>query len=116
MRKSNCRRFGDSFKKLDQFPENVQFHIRDGQTDFKTKVGAFFSIVMTLSVFAFGLKRWVEMMQFVDASIKVTSMKDFYDNSFHLDSRDHLSFAISLGDAYGSDIDGDMKPYGTFEF
>lgn len=61
-RRTSSRQQCKSFASLDYFPEVVQFSFNNGETEFKTKMGAFFSLVMFILVLAFGIKRWVEMV------------------------------------------------------
>jgi hypothetical protein len=69
-----------------------------GQTHFKTKTGAFCSLIMFAVVFAFGIKRWIEMMHYENADLKITTLENFYNAEFQYDDAKQLSFAIGLVD------------------
>lgn len=52
---NNRQSFGDKFKKLDSYAQQVKFNFDGGQTFFKTKRGALVSLINSLLVFAFAL-------------------------------------------------------------
>ena len=99
-RSSAIKRLGQSFRRLDQFPETVQFTIDGQETMFKTKVGAFCSLVMIVLVLAFGLARWVQMVHHEHAQITITTMEDFYTEKDILEG-EGFSVALAL---YGADF------------
>ena len=58
----SVRRFGKTFKKLDVFPDSAKFTIKDGETGYQTKMGAFFSLMMMTSVMVFGISRLIQLV------------------------------------------------------
>lgn len=79
MKKRQDRGIDHLFEELDIFSQKVEFSFGHGKKKFKTKIGAFFAILTVLSALAFGAKRWIEMVNFVDAQIKTTTYENFYD-------------------------------------
>ena len=72
MKKAGCaNKLGKSFKSIDQFPETVKFSIHGEPPEFKTKVGAFFSLLMIIGVLTFGGFRMKKMIQRDDAEVKI---------------------------------------------
>ena len=53
-----------------------------GKNQFKTKMGAFFSLLMILSVLAYALSKIVSMVLREDANVKVDTLEGFYDASY----------------------------------
>ena len=92
------RSVGKQIKKLDQFPEVVQFTIGDGSPEYKTLVGGFFSLLMIISVLAFGTARIVSLLQRSDPATQVTTFEDFYDNNYIFDSGDRIKVAVAIVD------------------
>lgn len=54
------------FAELDVYAKSVEFRFDHGKKKFKTKTGALFAILTVVIVLAFGGRRWIEMMNFVD--------------------------------------------------
>lgn len=76
------REIGKSCKTIDMFPNKVHFPIRRGSPDYKTKVGAFFSLILIVSVFAFGVVKVVKLLTRENPELSTTLMEDFYDEDF----------------------------------
>ena len=71
------RGLGRRFKSIDNFPGKVHFPINGGSSDFKTKVGAFFSLILIVSVLAFGIGKVVKLLTRSDPELTTTLMEDF---------------------------------------
>jgi len=112
--KVKLRHCGKSFKSFDQFTEPIQLTHEGGKPAFQTRVGAFFSLVMIVSVLAFGVKRMIEMFQYVNADIKVTTLEDFHSADYIYTGSDQLWFAVAMADESSKVFDA--KLYGTFKF
>ena len=83
---------------------------RGGEDEFKTNIGAFFSLLMILSVFAFSAFRLVTLVHKQDADLTITDLADFFDDDYIFEGGDDLRYA-----AYVSDMNGfavDVSSYG----
>ena len=117
MKKRQSRGIGHMFEELDIFTKSVEFRFNSGKTKFKTKIGAFFAILTVFSAVAYGVKRWIEMMNFVDAQIKTTTNEGFYDKNFQYNGGDDFKVAAALTDSSFRQFDfGDDPDYGEIKF
>jgi len=86
-----------ALKSLDHFPETVQFNIAKQDPNFKTKVGAFFSLVMYVAVIGFSIQRFVSLITRADADTQITELNDFYDFTHEFDGGKQVGFALGIG-------------------
>lgn len=60
-----ARDFGSCFTEFDYlFNEHVQLKFDKGKTNYKTKVGACATLLLTIIIFAYGLDRAIVMFKF----------------------------------------------------
>ena len=102
---THAHRFGKVFKSLDHFPSTVQFPISGGDPVYKTKVGAFFSLVMMCAIISFGVSRIIKLIKREDADVKVTQMVDYVQDDFVYEGGNEMKLAFGIGDEHGTPID-----------
>ena len=74
----------------------MQFNINGGNAEFKTKMGALFSLVMMVMLVAFGASRFVEMTQRDNTQLQITKLEDHFDIEYTYEGNDMLKIAYGL--------------------
>ena len=96
--------FGERFRSLDKFPTSVNL-TRRGEDEYKTNIGAVFSFIMILSVFAFAVSRMVKMVDMQDPNLTITELVDFYDDEYIFEGGDDFKYAVYISDYDGNAFD-----------
>ena len=83
MKKSQKKRgTRDSFRSLDQFSQNVNFSFDGGKVDFKTLLGATFTVFMMVGVFAYGLQKTTVMLKFLKYDVNTNIQNAYYPKNY----------------------------------
>ena len=73
------RRIGNKFRELYTFSEGIQLSFAGGKTQFKTKVEAFFTVLMVVSVLAYALTKAVSLVKRDQVTITMDRLEGYYD-------------------------------------
>ena len=63
MEKQKQRKVAEKFRNLDLYSEQVKLTFDGGNTEYKTKVGALFTVLMVFSVLVYALFKFVSLIQ-----------------------------------------------------
>ncbi len=67
-----------------------------GETQFKTKVGALFSVLMVISVCAYAMYKLVSLVQREDVSVKIDLLEGFYEDKTESTTKEN-ELAVAFG-------------------
>jgi len=86
-----------------------------GKTQFKTKVGAFFSMLMVLSVLVYALNKFVSLVKREEANVKIDLLEGYYGITDEYTTKEN-EFPLAYG-LYKSNgkLPDDLSPYGELK-
>ena len=104
--------FGDKFKKLDHYAQQVKFNFDGGRTFFQTKRGALVSLINILIVLAFAVSRFIIMIGRDNNNIY--QHQEFDENLISISSENGFTFAFGISTFADKDTSTDQSlDFGT---
>ena len=86
-----------------------------GKTQFKTKVGALFSMLMVVSVLVYALNKFVSLVKREDANIKMDLLEGYFESTYeHKTKENEFPLAYGLYKSSG-EVPVDLSPYGELK-
>jgi hypothetical protein len=112
MEQRKQRKVAEKFRDLDLYSQHVKLTFDGGKTQFKTKVGALFTVLMVISSSVYALFKFVSLIQRQDVTVKVDLVDGFFD-----DKTEHTFYGNEIAIAFGmtkksGKVDEDISMYG----
>ncbi len=86
-----------------------------GKTQFKTKVGALFSMLMVVSVLVYALNKFVSLVKREEANVKIDYLENYYESTYEYTTKENeFPLGYGLFKSYGK-LPDDLSPYGELK-
>ena len=74
-----CQAIMHQFRDIDSYSEQISFNFDGGKSRYKTYIGAVMTLLLTISVMSYGIKKLDNMFNHVNSNISEEVLVDFFN-------------------------------------